>query len=314
MVRGAPHSPKYRHINQLEQKASFAPARMVSYVMQETTRLVSSTFTKMRVLLTFTLSFFAAFAPTFAFAWGGDGHRIICAIAWDELKARTRHNVEALLNVHTREAFVEECNWADVYRRSHPETSPWHFVNVPTGARTVDLAHDCTGAEGCATSQVELRRRQLRSHDPAIDKTLALRVLLHAVGDEHQPLHVTVENGDRGGKQIKGHFLGREISMHAIWDSALLASAGRSWQDTATDLQQKISVQQRRRWSHDSRLSWANESLAISLDPKTEYDGQKNGFEFSDAYVQANLPVVFDRLSRAGVRLAYLLNDTLSGR
>ena len=102
--------------------------------------------------------------------------------------------------------------------------------------------------------------------------------------------------------------------MHAIWDSALLASAGRSWQDTATDLQQKISVQQRRRWSHDSRLSWANESLAISLDPKTEYDGQKNGFEFSDAYVQANLPVVFDRLSRAGVRLAYLLNDTLSGR
>ena len=201
-----------------------------------------------------------------------------------------------------------------MYRRSHPKTSPWHFVNVPQGIRTIDLTRDCSGPEGCATSQVELRRRQLKSHDPSIDKVLALRVLLHAVGDEHQPLNVTSENGNRGGNDIKGRFMGREISMHAVWDSALLASAGLPWQDVTKDLEQKITSGERRKWSRGRHVSWANESLAISRDSKTGYDGQKSGFEFSEAYAEENLPVVYDRLSRAGVRLALLLNEIFAAR
>lgn len=250
-------------------------------------------------------------APLPSFAWGGDGHRIICAVAWDELKPPVRSQVEVLLNVHTREAFAEECNWADVYRRTHSETSPWHFVNVPPGAKSVDLKRDCAGTEGCATSQVELRLTQLRSRDPGVDKTAALRVLLHALGDEHQPLHVTPENGDKGGNAIKGHFMGREISMHAVLDSALLSKDGRPWQEIASDLERRVTARQRRQWTRGKRVSWADESLALSLDPRTGYVGLTDGFELGADYERAMLPVVFDRLSRAALRLGKLINEGL---
>ena len=101
--------------------------------------------------------------PVPAFAWGGGGHRIICGVAWDEMKPPARSQVEALLNVHTRETFAEERNWADVYRRSHLEDSPWHIVT------------------------------------PCVDKTPDLRVLLHALGDERQPLDAKTDHDDTCG-------------------------------------------------------------------------------------------------------------------
>ena len=263
----------------------------------------------MRVLLTSLFLFLLACTPRVALAWGFEGHRIICSIAWDEMTDRSRSKVQEILGLKTKEQFAEECTWADVYRRDHPQTSPWHFVNVPAGATRIDLRRDCSGPEGCATAQVELRIKQLRVHDPSIDKAFALRVLLHSLGDEHQPLHVTEANGDKGGNQLHGKFLGKETNFHAVWDSRILAAEDRPWQDEAVDLERKIAPQQRRRWTSGSHVSWADESLAISLDPATQYVGQKNGFDLGEDYQRDHLPVVTEQLSRAGVRLGYLLND-----
>ena len=94
-------------------------------------------------------------APVPAFAWGADGHRIVCAIAWEELKAPVRKKVEDLLSIKTREEFADTCNWADDYREGHPETAPWHFVNVPLGATTVELDRDCKEPRSCAVIQIE---------------------------------------------------------------------------------------------------------------------------------------------------------------
>ncbi len=86
---------------------------------------------------------FVAF-PVQAFAWGTDGHRM-CAVAWDEMKPAARQHVEDLLQVQGEEAFAETCLWADNYRsrEGHEETAPWHYVNVPIGAKSVDILRDC---------------------------------------------------------------------------------------------------------------------------------------------------------------------------
>jgi len=55
---------------------------------------------------------------------------------------------------------------------------------------------------------------------------------------------------------------------------------------------------------------WANESLAITLDPATQYVGVHH-FDLGADYEKPELPIVNDRLSRAGVRLGNLLNMAL---
>src|SRR6185436_7514122 len=78
-----------------------------------------------------------------AWAWGADGHRIVCAIAWDEMRPAIRHQVERVLGEKGRNAFAESCNWADEMRPSRPETAPHHYVHVPRGAAGVDITRDC---------------------------------------------------------------------------------------------------------------------------------------------------------------------------
>src|ERR1700753_3431412 len=80
----------------------------------------------------------ASFAahPTPARAWGWDGHRIVCALAWDELTPPIRAKIEPILGAKGRDAFAESCLWADDVRPWRKDTGPWHYVNVPQGATT----------------------------------------------------------------------------------------------------------------------------------------------------------------------------------
>jgi hypothetical protein len=79
-------------------------------------------------------------------------------------------------------------------------------------------------------------------------------------------------------------------------------------------------------WVSSRPLDWANESFAITTDPATRYcvageEACRNqalepgetakAVAVDDAYVRANGPVIRDRLKRAGVRLAHLLDEAL---
>jgi hypothetical protein len=64
-------------------------------------------------------------------------------------------------------------------------------------------------------------------------------------------------------------------------------------------------------WRSSAPVDWANESLAITLAPKTRYVGASSGFSLGPTYVTNNLPIVKRRLQQAGVRLAKLLSDEL---
>ena len=109
------------------------------------------------------LAFCAALSlrPMHAFGWGQDGHRIVCAVAWDEMRPATRDRVKQLLDVDGREAFAETCTWADDYRNhGHRQTASWHFVNVPPYATKVDLARDCAGPRSCVVAQIDKDERE----------------------------------------------------------------------------------------------------------------------------------------------------------
>jgi len=251
--------------------------------------------------------FLLLLVPSTVFAWGGDGHRIVCAIAWDEMRPSTRSRVEQLLDVKGKEAFADACNWADQYRPQHPETAPWHFVNVPVGSKRVDVGRDCAEPASCIVVQIGRHIAVLNGGAPKDEQAMALKFVTHFVGDIHQPLHASYAE-DRGGNRIRGEFMGRKMDMHAVWDSGLIAADGRPWQEIATELRRRVTMKKRRTWAKAAPAAWANESLAAGQRRAMRYSAQSQGFTWGTDYARANMPVARDRLSRAGIRLANTLN------
>jgi hypothetical protein len=63
-----------------------------------------------------------------ALAWGDLGHRIICEIAFQELKAPARERVNAMIRQDPEfDSFAESCSWPDHPRHRAEE----HYVNLP---------------------------------------------------------------------------------------------------------------------------------------------------------------------------------------
>ena len=128
-----------------------------------------------RPLLLALAAFFVA-AP--AFAWNGAGHRLVAAIAWDNLDTSTRQAAAELLRTHPDRdhwllksryyaaesqdyvLFVEASTWADDIRPSRPNTGPWHYVNIPGGASGYNAQRDCR--RGCVVSAIEQSLRLLQ--------------------------------------------------------------------------------------------------------------------------------------------------------
>ena len=75
-----------------------------------------------------TLLAMAAAIPSHAWAWGQDGHVIVARIAERHLSARAR---QALVPLLQGRRLADLASWADDWRDTHSDTSPWHFVDVP---------------------------------------------------------------------------------------------------------------------------------------------------------------------------------------
>lgn len=249
----------------------------------------------------------AALAPLEpAHAWGPDGHRIVCAIAWDEMRPKTQARVFEILRINSRLEFADLCNWADNYRASHKNTGSWHFLNVPPDAKKVDLARDCAEPQSCVVAQISRDIETLKTGQG--DQNMALKFLIHFVGDAHQPLHISLEE-DRGGNEIKGTYFRKKTNMHAVWDSGMLKQTGQRWDEIAAEIEGKITPAKRKAWSWANPQEWANESLAITRDSSTRYLKHSDTFQLGQAYQDRNYPVVQEQLARAGVRLGTVLND-----
>jgi S1/P1 Nuclease len=149
-------------------------------------------------------------------------------------------------------------------------------------------------------------------------KLASLKFLGHWVGDIHQPLHVSFAD-DRGGNNIAVTGI-CSANLHSAWDTCLvLRAVGEDVNEAATELMKTITPARIESWAHSEPMDWANESFAIAEQAQTKYcirqgascDPPAGKVTIDAAYVVANAPIVRERLQKAGVRLAHMLDAAL---
>ncbi len=153
----------------------------------------------MRTLTVLAWLFGIAAMSSPASAWGDVGHRVICQIAYEELKPEIKARVDALVAIDPKfRTFADGCIWPDVFPRQRPAE---HFVDLPRAAKGIDVTKPCPVADRCVISAILNDMRDLAFSLDVSDQLRLLKSLGHWVGDVHQPLHVSFDD-DRGGNLV----------------------------------------------------------------------------------------------------------------
>jgi hypothetical protein len=246
-----------------------------------------------------------------AAAWGPDGHRALCLIAWEQLTDTARKKASALLGVASDAEFAATCTWAEEIIKARPETAAWHGISLPKDARAFDLGRDCPKPTSCVVAEVERHRAILAGAASTPARAEALKFLAHLIGDLHQPLNIDFTD-HLSGRQISGMFHGRPSNLHEVWNHGLLATIVPAGADAARIITDAAA------WSgrldgadRKTALAWANETLWVTVAPPTGYIGNRGGDFFGERYVRQNRPVALEQIDKAGVRLAGVMNAAL---
>jgi hypothetical protein len=287
-----------------------------------------------------------AAAPA-AHAWGDEGHEIVARVAEHYLSARTQARVQGLLAqdqsaLSADTSMASEASWADHYRDSdrngtrerYEQTWRWHFVDLQLDAPL--LSDACFGrpeltagqpasagpARDCVVDKITEFEKELASPRTApAERLLALQFLLHFVADLHQPLHAA-DHRDAGGNRVHVAERGQRAgSLHHYWDTVLVESLGENAAQVADKLCAHIGARDLDAWQRGSPADWALQSFGLARQvaygelPEPEVGGRRGRtrltYRLSAAYERDASAVVALQLSRAGVRLAWLLNRAL---
>lgn len=238
-------------------------------------------------------------------AWGQTGHRVSGQIAELYLNRDARMAVQSILD---NEGLAEISTYADE-NKSNPApfwqdvAGPYHYVTVPAGK-----TYDEVGAptEGDSLTAIKMYTKTLKDQQSTrADKQLALKMLVHIIGDLHQPLHAG--NGtDRGANDVKVEFFWEESNLHRVWDSGLIDRTQLSFTELYTFLAPKISAEKAAAWHTIDPLVYIQESVAIR---DTIYP---EGDRLSWQYLYDHTPTMKLRLQQAGVRIAAHLNEVFT--
>jgi hypothetical protein len=239
----------------------------------------------------------AACLPLKALAWGNTGHQAIATLAQGQLTAHAQAQVVELLALEPGATLASIATWADEHRS--PATAPWHYVNFPRGTCVYDAARDCPHG-ACVVAALEQQTQILASDAPAEKRLMALKYVVHFMGDIHQPLHAGYAD-DKGGNTYQVQAWGRGTHLHAVWDSGLIDHLDLSPQALAEQLATAPRLQK----------DLANASPVAMAEASCSIVGQAGFYPdriVGDAYAQPMRPVLLQRLAWAGQRLATLLN------
>ncbi|MEO6070418.1 MAG: S1/P1 nuclease [Chitinophagaceae bacterium] len=246
------------------------------------------------------------YLPLQSMAWGMMGHRIVGQIAESYLSQKTKKEIQKILG---NETLAMSSTWADFIKSdtSFKYLYNWHFIdfdenisfNKMLGILATDTAVD-------AYTKINFLAAELKNKNLSPDKKqMYLRLLVHIVGDVHQPMHVG-RTATAGGNTVKLNWFNQPSNLHRLWDEQLIEYQQLSYTEYATAIN-FVTPDQKKQWQSQPISIWLFDSYQISevLHNELKDSNPKLGYEYNFYHVNT----LNEQLLKGGVHLAGLLND-----
>ena len=243
------------------------------------------------------ISFTTVSKPT----WGPTGHRTIGKIAEKHLKKRVFKKIDRLLDGESL-AFVSTYGDEIKSDKKYNKFYSWHYVNMPFNTTYEDSEKNPKGdlVTGITTCIKILKDKNSSKED----KVFYLKLLVHLVGDLHQPLHIGRKE-DKGGNTIQVQWFGKGTNLHRVWDENMIGKWGMSYIELANNADD-LSKAQIKAIQKGTVIDWVHETHKIT---QTIYGSAESGENLRYNYNYKYFKTVRNQLQKGGIRLASLLND-----
>lgn len=202
------------------------------------------------------------------------------------------------------QSLADVANYADDIKsdETHDNWSNWHYKNFNGGLNKTQLmAQAFTQDDGQALYRIQWLCDTLKANP---NNPEALSMLVHLVGDSHQPMHMG-RKADLGGNRIPFYWFYKKTNLHHVWDSSLLESLQLSASELADKLDRTYTFDKKEVYSHQLILDWAWDTYRISEDIYNHVPEKK---ESSYHYIYKYVPVAEKQIAEAGFHLACILN------
>jgi S1/P1 Nuclease len=239
--------------------------------------------------------------------WGMTGHRVTGEIAENYLTTKAKAAIKAILG---DESLAMASNWADFIRSdsSYKYLDPWHYINLKAGLSHDEVMNILTPDTGINLySKLNFVVRELKNKQLAKDKKiLYLRLLIHFVGDLHQPMHVGGRPEDLGGNRVRVLWFSDTTNLHSVWDDKLPEYQKLSYTEWTKAISH-TTLKERLAWQKMPVKEWFYESYQLAQPIYAEITRPYQRLSYR--YNFDHIATVNQQLLKGGVRLAGLLNE-----
>lgn len=246
------------------------------------------------------------YLPGKALAWGQLGHRIVGEIADSYLTAKARAEIKKILGT---ESVAMASTWADFIKSdsTYKSLDIWHYVNFEKNLSYEEFKEVLKKDTAIdAYTRVQFLVKELKKKGLAKDKKQAyLRLLIHLIGDVHQPLHVSPV-GTSGGNDIKVQWFSTPSNLHRVWDSDLIEMQQLSYTEYTRHINH-TTLTRRKQLQANPMSKWFYESYSLAQDLHNEI--KETNPRLGYRYNYDHISILNAQLLKGGVRLAGLLNE-----
>lgn len=236
-----------------------------------------------------------------AYDWGKTGHRTTGKIAEKYLSKKAKKALEKLLDGESLalvSTYADEIKSDTLYR----SYASWHYVNIP-----FDKTYDThpKNERGDIIRGIEHCIATIKNPDVTNEaRVFNVKLLVHLIGDLHQPLHAGLKE-DKGGNDFQVRWFRDGTNLHSVWDTKMIEHYNMSYTELAETMP-KLSKNEVRRMQEGTTIDWMEESRTIT---KELYQSTKPGDALGYRYMYNYFATVRDCLQKGGVRLAGVLNE-----
>ena len=256
---------------------------------------------KIKLFLLISMFFFSNPTAEETVFWGPTGHRTTGKIAEMHLTNKAKRKIDKLLKGESL-AFVSTFGDQIKSDRKYSEFYSWHYVNMDLDQKYADAEKNpkgdlVTGINKC----IEILKDEKSSEE---DKVFYLKLLVHFVGDLHQPLHIG-QKEDKGGNTVQVQWFGQGTNLHTVWDSKMIEEWNMSYLELANNAKD-LSKDEIKAIKKGTVVEWVDEVHEIT---KEVYKSAKKGENLKYRYSYDHIETVRTQLQKGGIRLAKILNE-----